>query len=55
MTRKLEEAISRLRELPEEEQDAAAMAVFAYITSDDRNDPMSVVERPERDRSRLIH
>ena len=36
MTRLLEEAINELRNLPEEEQDAAADALFAYITSDQR-------------------
>jgi hypothetical protein len=40
MTCLLEEAINRLRELPEEEQDAAAMAVFAYLTADDRYDQL---------------
>jgi len=42
MTRTLEEAISRLRELPEEEQDAAAMVIFAYISSDERNEPLQL-------------
>jgi len=37
MPKLLEEAIDRLRELPEEEQDAAADALFAYISSDDRH------------------
>ena len=36
MTKLLEEAIDQLRELPEEEQDAAADALFAYISSDQR-------------------
>jgi hypothetical protein len=36
MTRLLDEAIETLRELPEEEQDAAADALFAYISSDER-------------------
>jgi hypothetical protein len=40
MMRALEEAIERLRELPEQEQHAAAMAVFAYLTADDRNDQL---------------
>jgi hypothetical protein len=44
MTRVLEEAISRLRELPEEEQEAAAMAVFAYLTGDDRCDQLILDE-----------
>jgi len=36
MTPILDEAIERLRELPEEDQDAAAAAIFAYISSDER-------------------
>jgi hypothetical protein len=36
MTRLLEEAINELRNLPEDEQDAAADALFAYISSDER-------------------
>lgn len=36
MTKLLEQAIEQLRELPEEEQDAAADALFAYIASDER-------------------
>jgi hypothetical protein len=36
MTRRLDEAIETLRDLPEDEQDAAASALFAYISSDDR-------------------
>jgi hypothetical protein len=36
MKKTLEEAIGQLRELPEDEQDAAADAVFAYVSSDDR-------------------
>jgi hypothetical protein len=36
MTKLLEEAIEHLRELPEEEQDGAAEALFAYISSDER-------------------
>jgi hypothetical protein len=37
MTQLLEEAIETLRELPEDEQDAAADAVFVYISSDERH------------------
>jgi len=44
MTKLLEEAIGQLRELPEEEQDAAADALFAYIASDERQ----YVLRPEQ-------
>jgi hypothetical protein len=36
MTKLLDEAINQLRELPDEEQDAAADALFAYISNDDR-------------------
>jgi hypothetical protein len=36
MTRLLDEAIEQLRELPEEDQDAAANALFAYIAGDER-------------------
>jgi hypothetical protein len=35
MTKLLEEAIEQLRDLPEEEQDAAADVLFAYISSDE--------------------
>ncbi len=37
MSQLLEEAIETLRELPEDEQDAAADALFAYISSDERH------------------
>jgi hypothetical protein len=36
MTKLLDEAIDQLRELPDEEQDAAADALFAYMSNDDR-------------------
>ena len=36
MTKLLEQAIRELRNLPEDEQDAAADALFAYISSDER-------------------
>jgi hypothetical protein len=36
MTRLLDEAIEKLRDLPEDEQDAAAEMLFAYIESDER-------------------
>lgn len=36
MSRLLEQAIEQLRELPEDEQDYAADAVFAYLASDER-------------------
>lgn len=35
MTTLLDEAIERLRELPDDEQNAAADVLFAYIASDD--------------------
>jgi hypothetical protein len=36
MTKLLEEAINALRDLPEDKQDAAADALFAYMSSDER-------------------
>jgi hypothetical protein len=36
MTKLLEEAIEQLRELPDDEQDNAADAVFAFISSEER-------------------
>jgi hypothetical protein len=36
MTKLLEDAIERLRDLPEDEQDDAAEALFAFISSDER-------------------
>jgi putative addiction module component (TIGR02574 family) len=36
MTKLLEQAIERARELPAEEQDALAEALFAYIANDDQ-------------------
>jgi hypothetical protein len=36
MTRLLEQAINELRNLPEDEQDAAADALFVYMSSDER-------------------
>jgi threonine aldolase len=36
MTKLLEEAIEQLRDLPAEDQDAAANVLFAYISSDAR-------------------
>jgi hypothetical protein len=54
MTRRLEEAIETLRDLPEDEQDAAASALFAYISSDDRQyqlrpDQVDAVRRIRRE------
>jgi hypothetical protein len=57
MTRTLEEAIESLRELPEEEQDAAAAAIFAYISNDERHDLLSteLAGRPASARLRNSH
>jgi hypothetical protein len=54
MTRHLEEAIETLRDLPEEEQDAAADVLFAYISSEERYyslraDQAEAVRRIRRD------
>jgi hypothetical protein len=54
MTRRLDEAIETLRDLPEDEQDAAASALLAYISSDDRQyqlrpDQAEAVRRIRRD------
>ena len=37
MTKSLDEAVEQLRELTDEEQDAAARVLFAYIASDERD------------------
>jgi len=37
MSKLLEHAIKELRNLPEDEQDAAADALFAYMSSDERH------------------
>jgi hypothetical protein len=54
MSRRLDEAIETLRDLPDDEQDAAASALFAYISSDDRQyqlrpDHAEAVRRIRRD------
>lgn len=54
MTKLLEEAIEQLRELPQDEQDAAADVLFAYIASDERQyqlrpDQAEAVRRIRRD------
>jgi hypothetical protein len=54
MTRRLDEAIETLRDLPDDEQDAAPSALFAYISSDDREyqlrpDHAEAVRRIRRD------
>ncbi|MGO9025626.1 MAG: hypothetical protein ACLQIQ_15215 [Beijerinckiaceae bacterium] len=50
----LEQAIETLRNLPEDEQDAATDALFTYISSDDRqyrlsSDQAEAVRRTRRD------
>jgi hypothetical protein len=54
MSKLLEQAIETLRELPEDEQDAAADALFTYISSDERqyhlsSDQVEAVRRTRRD------
>ena len=54
MTNLLEQAIETLRDLPEDEQDAAADVLFAYISSDERQyrlrpDQAEAVRRTQRD------
>jgi hypothetical protein len=54
MTQLLAEAIETLRELPKEEQDAAADVLFAYISSEERHyrllpDQAEEVRRTRRD------
>jgi len=54
MTNLLEQAIETLRDLPEDEQDAAADVLFAYIASDERQhrlrpDQAEAVRRIQRD------
>jgi len=53
MTKLLEEAINELRNLSEDEQDAAADALFAYIAKDERQyrlrpDQVAEVHRIQR-------
>jgi hypothetical protein len=45
MTKLLQEAIKTLRKLPEDEQDAAADVLLAYISSDERQHGL----RPDED------
>jgi predicted metal-dependent HD superfamily phosphohydrolase len=54
MSKLLEQAIQSLRDLPEDEQDMAASALFAYISSDERHyhltsDQIEAVRRTRRD------
>lgn len=49
----LEQAIEQVRELPEEDQDAAAEVLFAYVSSDERQyhlrpDQINEVRRIQR-------
>jgi hypothetical protein len=43
MTMLLEEAIKRLQDLPEEEQDFAADIIFVYLASEERGIPTDAV------------
>jgi len=52
MTKLLEQAIEQIRELPAEQQDAAADALFAYISNDDRHYALSPDQVAEVDRIR---
>ena len=54
MSKLLEQAIESLRDLPEDEQDMAASALFAYISSDARHyqltsDQIEAVRRTRND------
>jgi hypothetical protein len=54
MTDLLEQAIEQLRDLPEEEQNAAADVLFAYVSSDERqyrlrSDQITQARRIQRD------
>jgi hypothetical protein len=54
MSKLLQEAIERLRDLPEDEQDAVADVVFTYISSEERHyhlrpDQAGAIERIQRD------
>ena len=54
MSHLLDEAIETLRDLPEEEQDAAADVLFAYMANDERQyhlgpDHVEAVRRIQRD------
>jgi hypothetical protein len=47
MTKLLEQAIAQVRELPEEDQDGAADALFAYIARSDRPYPVTYEQLEE--------
>jgi hypothetical protein len=55
MTKLLAQAVEQARELPEEDQDAVAEALFAHIANHDRHCGLSVeqVEEVKRIRARL--
>ena len=55
MTKLLEEAVEQARELPAEDQDAAADALFVHIANKDRRHGLSIeqVEEVKRIRARL--
>jgi hypothetical protein len=55
MTKLLAQAVEQARELPEEDQDAAAEALFAHIANRDHRYGLSVeqVEEVKRIRARL--
>ena len=55
MTKLLEQAVEQVRELPEEQQNAAADALFAFISSDERDYILSPQQAAEvrRIRERL--
>jgi hypothetical protein len=52
MTKLLEQAIEQIRELPAEQQDAAADALFAYISNDDHDYALRPDQVAEVDRIR---
>lgn len=55
MTKLLEQAVEQARELPEEDQDAAADALFAHMAHQDQRHGLTIdqVEEVERIRARL--
>jgi hypothetical protein len=55
MTRLLQQAVEQARELPAEDQDAAADALFALIANEDRRHRLSAdqIEEVQRVRERL--
>jgi len=55
MTKLLEQAVEQARELPDEDQNAVAEALFAHMANQDRRHGLSVdqVEEVKRIRARL--